>query len=74
VTFGELRTGELGLVVDSYGLLAVVADRSSAAAELRLGAGDAVRLEPAPDEGGEPGGVTTPVTFRPARPDGDRHR
>jgi S-adenosylmethionine hydrolase len=64
-SFAELRTGELGLVIDSYGLLAVVSDRASAALELRLGAGDAVRLEPAGDEGdGNGGGVTMPVSLR----------
>ncbi|MGD9752875.1 MAG: S-adenosyl-l-methionine hydroxide adenosyltransferase family protein [Acidimicrobiia bacterium] len=43
---GELRTGEIGLLVDSYGLSALVANRASAAVELHLDAGDAVRLEP----------------------------
>ena len=38
-TFAELGTGEVGLVVDSYGLLSVALDRRSAADE--LGAGDA---------------------------------
>jgi S-adenosyl-L-methionine hydrolase (adenosine-forming) len=48
--FAEVRTGEIGVVVDSYGMAALVANRSSAGAELGLGAGDAVRLEPVPDE------------------------
>lgn len=44
--YAELRTGEIGLLVDSYGVLALVANRSSAAVELHLDAGDAVRLAP----------------------------
>lgn len=43
--YGDLATGELGLVVDSYGLLSLAFDRRSAAEELRLGPGDAVTLE-----------------------------
>jgi S-adenosylmethionine hydrolase len=46
--FSQLKSGQVGLVVDSYGLLAVVLNRRSAAEELRLGAGDAVVLEAAP--------------------------
>lgn len=45
VTYGALKPGEVGLVVDSYGLLSVALDRASAAAELRLRPGDAVTLE-----------------------------
>jgi len=51
-TFAEIGTG-LGLVVDSCGMLALAADRRSAAAELGLGAGTGVRLEP----GGSSDGV-----------------
>lgn len=47
--FSQLKTGQVGLVVDSYGLLAVVLNRRSAAEELRLGPGDPVVLEAAPD-------------------------
>jgi S-adenosylmethionine hydrolase len=46
-TFAALGTGQLGLLVDSYGLLTVVMDRASAAEVLRLGPGAVVRLEPA---------------------------
>ncbi len=46
-TFSELRPGQVGLVVDSYGLIAVVLQKRSAAQELRLAAGDGVTLEPA---------------------------
>ena len=37
--YDDLATGELGLVVDSYGLLSIAQARASAADELRLGAG-----------------------------------
>ena len=47
--FSELKTGQIGLLVDSYGLLAVVLNRRPAAEELRLGSGDPVTLEPAPE-------------------------
>ncbi len=49
VSYAELGPGQVGLVVDSYGLVSVALDRRSAAEELRLGAGDAVRIEPARD-------------------------
>ena len=48
-TFGELTTGQLGLVTDADGLVAVVADRASAAFDLQCDEGDEVRLEPATD-------------------------
>jgi S-adenosylmethionine hydrolase len=44
--YGDLKPGEVGLVVDSYGLVSLALDRRSAAEELRLGPGDAVTLEP----------------------------
>ncbi|HVM02042.1 MAG TPA: SAM hydroxide adenosyltransferase, partial [Acidimicrobiales bacterium] len=43
--YGALKGGEVGLVVDSYGLVSVALDRRSAAEELRLRPGDAVTLE-----------------------------
>jgi S-adenosylmethionine hydrolase len=46
-TFAELGPGQVGLVVDSYGLLAIVTDRSSAAEAMHLHPGAGVRLEPA---------------------------
>jgi len=48
-SFAQLATGQVGLVVDSYGLLAVALDRRSAAEDLTLAAGDLVRLEPSGD-------------------------
>lgn len=54
-TFAELDPGALGLVVDSYGLVALVADQASAAERCELAAGDAVVLSPAaaPEGGAE---------------------
>ena len=43
-TYGEITAGEIGLVIDSYGLMSLALDRSSAAEELRLGPGDEVSL------------------------------
>jgi S-adenosyl-L-methionine hydrolase (adenosine-forming) len=45
--YGEIKGGEVGLVIDSYGLLSVCVDRSSASRELGLGAGSAVTIAPA---------------------------
>lgn len=44
-TYDDLRTGQVGVLVDSYGLVALVCQRRSAAQELGLGAGDPVTLE-----------------------------
>ena len=60
--FADLGTAEVGLVVDSYGLLALVVDQASAADELRIDAGDAVTLLPIPDDE-VGGGVSSPVTL-----------
>ncbi len=61
--YGEIPTGELGLVVDSYGLLSIAVDRASAAEELGLGTGAEVLLSALPDDDA-PTGVVTPVTLR----------
>ncbi len=61
-TFADVGTGAIGLVVDSCGMLALVQDQRSAAAELGLGAGDQVTLAPLPD--GQSAGLTSPVTLR----------
>jgi S-adenosylmethionine hydrolase len=44
-TYGDLKAGQLGVIVDSYGLVSLAFDRRSAADELRLGAGDGVSLQ-----------------------------
>ena len=48
--YAVLKTGEVGLLVDSYGLLSVAIDRGSAAAELGLHAGDPITLDRLVDE------------------------
>jgi S-adenosyl-L-methionine hydrolase (adenosine-forming) len=70
--FSELGTGSVGLVVDSYGFIAVVADRASAARELGLTTSDPLTLV-ALTEGVEPGttAVTTPVELS-SQPGRDR--
>ena len=61
-TYGDVGPGELGLVVDSYGLVSLALDRASAADELALGPGDAVSLAPLEDDGDGAGrGVETEV-------------
>ena len=59
--FAFLGPGELGLVVDSYGLLALCLDQRSAADELRVAPGSEVRLS-APGDGDE-NARGTPVAF-----------
>jgi S-adenosyl-L-methionine hydrolase (adenosine-forming) len=68
--YGDLAPGDVGLVVDSYGLLSVAIPRGSAAERLGLDAGDPVRLvrledaDTAADESSG-NGVTSPVQLRP---------
>jgi S-adenosylmethionine hydrolase len=66
--FDEVPTGGLGLAVDSYGLVALVAARASAAAQLGVGPGDAVVLV----ADVERAGISTPVDMgrRPGVADG----
>lgn len=56
-TYAEIRTEEVGLVVDSYGLISVVVDQRSAAGSLGLGTGSEVRLSALADD--EAPGITT---------------
>ena len=68
--YDDLRTGEVGLVVDSYGLVSIAVLRGSAAAVLGLDAGSAVGLDPS--EGAEepaPSGIEVGVEL--GRRDGD---
>lgn len=77
-TYAELGTGQVGLLVDSYGLLAVSTARGSAAEMLGLEAGDEISLVPlADDDAGETSrassgdaarGATSSVTLQPRRP------
>lgn len=76
-SFGEVGPGELGLVTDSYGLLAIALDRHSAAGELGLHPSTEVKLAPLDDDGQELGaGSATPVRLvaRPGEPDTDLER
>jgi S-adenosylmethionine hydrolase len=76
--FDDLAVGQLGLVTDSYGLLAVAVTRGSAADTLGLAAGDELALVPllgaegddgaGNGDGAERAGVTSPVTLQPRRP------
>ena len=69
-TYAAVGPGEVGLVVDSYGLLAVVLDQASAADQLGLAPGDAVLVEAAGEDDGGRGTVPpTPVRLTPG-PDG----
>jgi S-adenosylmethionine hydrolase len=61
--FAEIGGG-VGLVVDSFGMLAVCVDRGSAAAELSLAAGDSVHISASPEGSSSATGVTTSVTLR----------
>jgi S-adenosyl-L-methionine hydrolase (adenosine-forming) len=62
-TYGDLTAGVIGVIVDSYGLLSLCVDRGSAALELRLAAGDEVRLERVED-GAANEGVDIPIALR----------
>lgn len=62
----ELKTGELGLLVDAYGLVGLVEDRASAAEDLRVDVGDGVRLEPTEDDD-TPAGAVSPVQLSARR-------
>ena len=50
-TYAAIGAGEVGLVVDSYGLVSLAQDRRSCAAELSLGPGSAVTLGRLDDSG-----------------------
>ena len=70
--FTDVGPGEVGLVIDSYGLLAIVVDRHSAASELGLHASTEVRIESFDDDEptDEPRGVSSPVQLRVGRTSG----
>jgi S-adenosylmethionine hydrolase len=61
--YADLGAGEVGLVVDSYGLLSIALDRTSAAELLDIGAGDEVILAP-PTDADAPEVPTTPIHLR----------
>lgn len=61
--YADLGPGEVGLAVDSYGLLALVLDQRSAAAELGVDASAAVTLSPLGDDAA-PVAASSPVALR----------
>ncbi len=63
--FAQIPTGSLGLLTDSYGLVALAVDRGSAAFELEINEGDALTLRASDG----PSTVATPVSLseRPTR-------
>jgi S-adenosylmethionine hydrolase len=63
-TYGGIRRGEIGLVVDSYGLVSICADRSSAADELGLDAGTEILVDLLDEVAGPP---SVPVSLGPSR-------
>ncbi|MDH3706181.1 MAG: SAM-dependent chlorinase/fluorinase [Acidimicrobiia bacterium] len=65
-SFADIAPGGLGLLIDSYGMLAIAVDRGSAAAELGLDGGVELRLEPVGDHEPDPG-ATSPVSLRARR-------
>ena len=65
-TYADAKPSELVVVVDSSGLLSLVLDRRSAAAEHALRVGTEVRIAPPPPGtslGGIAAPITTPVSF-----------
>jgi len=71
--YGDLGPGQVGLVVDSQGLLALCLDQRSAARELTLDTGDPVVIVAAGGGTTEsPAPSATPVTMTPGRAPLDR--
>jgi S-adenosylmethionine hydrolase len=64
-TFEGIVPGQVGLVVDSYGMLSICLGKRSASAELRLGAGTEVALSAPSDEAARSGAPVTLTTRRP---------
>lgn len=64
-TFEGIDDGGIGLVTDSYGMLAVCMGKRSAADELRLPVGTEVRLLQAGADEPSPNPTTQPVTLTP---------
>ena len=62
-SFSDLGSGELGVLVDSYGLVAIAVNRGSAALELSCVEGDSITVE-----SGGPASAT-PVQLQPKRSD-----
>jgi S-adenosyl-L-methionine hydrolase (adenosine-forming) len=61
-TYEGITPGQVGLVVDSYGMLAICFGKRSAAAELRIGTGTEIILSAPSDEG--PAGAPVTLTTK----------
>ena len=61
-TYSDVSEGEIGLVIDSYGLLSIALDRRAADAELGIHTGTEIRIQPIEGEPPPPG-ATTAVTL-----------
>lgn len=62
--YAEVAVGEIGMIVDSYGLVSLAVNQGSASEELRIGTGDEVRLVRLGDDGAaRPTGTATTVTL-----------
>jgi S-adenosylmethionine hydrolase len=68
LTYAEIGVGEVGLVIDSYGLMAVAVDRRSAASELGLFTGTEVRLDVPGDDDVDAISTAVSLTSKDARP------
>ncbi len=74
-TFADASSGAVSLIIDSYGLVAVVAERASAAEAIAVAAGDEITIRSA---GGMPAAPEVPVmlgekplTHATGQPEGD---
>jgi S-adenosylmethionine hydrolase len=64
---GGLGPGSVGLLVDHYGMLALVLERRSAAEELQVGVGDQIVLRPLADDDRGRSAVVTSIAMGPRR-------
>jgi S-adenosylmethionine hydrolase len=67
-TYEGIEAGQVGLVVDSYGMLSVCLGKRSASAELRLPVGTEVTLQAPVDDDTPPPTPSQPVTLTPRSP------
>jgi len=68
-TYADVGSGQVGLVIDSYGLLAVAMDRRSAASELGLAEDDPVTIEGLDGDDEDQTAVTSAVSISDRRPE-----
>jgi S-adenosylmethionine hydrolase len=67
-TYEGIEAGQVGLVVDSYGMLSVCLGKRSASAELRMPVGTEVTLQAPVDDDTPPPTPSQPVTLTPRSP------